>query len=133
MRSLLARILVFVLLAASASAPAAPSPDVTKGMLPFIRSEHELAAVLAHEVAHTSFRHQMELMRRGNQAAFLVILAAIITRDGAAAPGAHLGSLGRLAGDTRDMERQADLGGRGHLARSPHKPVAAVTVTEQLR
>jgi len=106
---------------------------VTKGMLTFARSEHELAAVLAHEVAHTSFRHQMELMRRGNQAAFLVILAAIITRDVAAAQGAHLVSLGFLAGYTRDMERQADLGGLGYLARSPHTPVAALTVMERLR
>ncbi|HLA24143.1 MAG TPA: M48 family metalloprotease [bacterium] len=106
---------------------------VTKGMLTFIRSEHELAAVLAHEVAHTSFRHQMELMRRGNQAAFFVILAAIITRDVAAAQGAHLVSLGLLAGYTRDMERQADLAGIGYLARSSYTPVAALTVMERLR
>ena len=106
---------------------------VTKGMLTFVRSEHELAAVLAHEVAHTAFRHQMELMRRGSQAAFLVILAAILTRDVAAAQGAQLVSLGLLAGYTRDMERQADLAGVGYLARSPYTPVAALTVMERLR
>lgn len=106
---------------------------VTKGMLTFVRSEHELAAVLAHEVAHTSFRHQMALMRRGNQAAFLVILAAIISRDAAAAQAAHLVSLGLLAGYTRDMERQADLAGIGYLARAPYTPVAALTVMERLR
>lgn len=106
---------------------------VTKGMLTFARSEHELAAVLAHEVAHTSFRHQMELMRRGNQATFLVILAAIITRDVAAAQGAHLVSLGLLAGYTRDMERQADLAAIGYLARSTYTPVAALTVMERIR
>jgi len=106
---------------------------VTTGMLSFIRSEHELAAVLAHEVAHTSFRHQMELMRRGNQAVFLVILAAILTKDVAAAQGAHLVSLGLLAGYTRDMERQADVAGVGYLARSAYSPVAALTVMERLR
>jgi Zn-dependent protease with chaperone function len=106
---------------------------VTKGMLGFIRSEHELAAVLAHEVAHTSFRHQMELMRRGNQAAFLVILAAILTRDTGAAVGAHLVSLGLLAGYTRDMERQADLAGLEFLLRSPYTPVAALTLMERIQ
>jgi Zn-dependent protease with chaperone function len=106
---------------------------VTKGMLDFIRSDHELAAVLAHEVAHTSFRHQMELMRRGNQAAFLVILAAIVSRDAGAAAAAHLVSLGLLAGYTRDMERQADLAGIDYLARSPYTPVAALTLMERIR
>lgn len=106
---------------------------VTRGMLTFVRSEHELAAVLAHEVAHTNYRHQMELMRRGNQAAFLVILAAILSRDAAAAQGVHLVSLGLLAGYTRDMERQADLAGIGYLARSPYTPVAALTLMERLR
>jgi predicted Zn-dependent protease len=106
---------------------------VTKGMLTFIRSDHELAAVLAHEVAHTSFRHQMELMRRGNQAAFLVILAAIVSRDAGAASAAHLVSLGLLAGYTRDMERQADLAGVDYLARSPFTPVAALTLMERIR
>jgi Zn-dependent protease with chaperone function len=106
---------------------------VTKGMLGFVRSEHELAAVLAHEVAHTSFRHQMELMRRGNQAAFLVILAAILTRDVGAATGAHLASLGLLAGYTRDMERQADLAGLELLTRSSYTPVAALTLMERIQ
>jgi predicted Zn-dependent protease len=106
---------------------------VTRGMLGFIRSEHELAAVLAHEIAHTSFRHQMELMRRGNQAAFLVILAAILTRDVGAAAGAQLVSLGLLAGYTRDMERQADLAGIELLIRSPYTPVAALTLMERIQ
>lgn len=106
---------------------------VTKGMLSFIRSDHELAAVLAHEVGHTSSRHQMELMRRGNQAAFLVILAAIVSRDAGAATAAHLVSLGLLAGYTRDMERQADLAGIDYLARSPYTPVAALTLMERIR
>lgn len=106
---------------------------VTRGMLGFVRSEHELAAVLAHEVAHTSHRHQMELMRRGNQAAFLVILAAILTRDVGAATGAHLVSLGLLAGYTRDMERQADLTGLELLIRSSYTPVAALTLMERIR
>jgi predicted Zn-dependent protease len=106
---------------------------VTKGMLRFIRSDHELAAVLAHEIAHTSFRHQMELMRRGNQAAFLVILAAIVSRDAGAAAAAHLVSLGMLAGYTRDMERQADLAAIDYLSRSPYTPVAELTLMERIR
>jgi predicted Zn-dependent protease len=106
---------------------------VTRGLLTFVRSDHELAAVLAHEVAHTSFRHQMELMRRGNQAAFLIILAAVLTRDPAAVQGGILVSLGLLAGYTRDMERQADLASIGYLVRSPYTPVAALTVMERLR
>ncbi len=106
---------------------------VTKGMLSFVHSDHELAAVLAHEVAHTSFRHQMALMRRGNQAAFWTILAAIITKDPNLAQGVQLVSLGLLAGYTREMERQADLAAIGYLVRSPYSPVAVLTVMERLR
>lgn len=105
---------------------------VTKPMLSFVRSDHELAAVLAHEVAHTARRHQMEMIRRSNQAAFWTILIAVLTRDPAIAQGAQLISYGLLSGYTREMEREADLLSIGYLARTTWTPVAALTVMERL-
>lgn len=105
---------------------------VTKPMLSFVRSEHELAAVLAHEVAHTARRHQMEMIRRSNQAAFWTILIAVLTRDPNVAAGAQLISYGLLSGYTREMEREADLVGVTYLTKTPYTPVAALTLMERL-
>lgn len=105
---------------------------VTKPMLSFVRSDHELAAVLAHEVAHTARRHQMEMIRRSNQAIFWTILIAVLTADPNVAAGAQLISYGMLSGYTRDLEREADLLSIAYLARTPYTPVAALTLMERL-
>lgn len=106
---------------------------VTRPMLTFVRSEHELAAVLAHEIAHTARRHQMEMIRRSNQATFWTILIAVLTRDPRIASGAQLISYGLLSGYTRDLEREADLVGLAYLTRTPYAPVAALTLMERLQ
>ncbi|MDR7586811.1 MAG: M48 family metalloprotease [Armatimonadota bacterium] len=105
---------------------------VTRGLLEFVRSDHELAAVLAHEVAHAARRHQMEMIRRSNEAAFWTLLVALLTRDAALAQGAHLLSASLLSGYTRDLERDADLAAVDILTRTPYTPVALLTVLERL-
>ncbi|HXF82648.1 MAG TPA: M48 family metalloprotease [bacterium] len=106
---------------------------VTRPMLTFVRSEHELAAVLAHEVAHIAHRHQMEMIRRSNQAAFWTILIAVLTRDPQVASGAQLVSYGLLSGYTRELERDADLTALAYLTKTPYTPVAALTLMERLQ
>lgn len=98
-----------------------------------MRSDHELAAVLAHEVAHAAHRHQMTLINRSNQAAFWTILVAILTREPALAQGVQLVGLGLLAGYTREMERDADLTSIAYLAKTDYTPVATLTLMERLR
>lgn len=105
---------------------------VTKGLLSFVRSDHELAAVLAHEVAHAAHRHQMELIRRSNEAAFWTFVVAVLSRDGAVAAGAQLLGISLLSGYTREMERDADLTAVGYLQRTRYAPVGALTVMERL-
>jgi len=105
---------------------------VTSGMLTFVRSDHELAAVLAHEIAHTARRHQMAMIRRSNQAAFWTLVVALLTRDPAIAQGVQLIGYGLLSGYTREMEREADLLGLAYLTRTAYTPVAALTVMERL-
>lgn len=105
---------------------------VTKPMLSFVRSDHELAAVLAHEVAHTARRHQMEMIRRSNQAMFWTLIIVALTGDPNLAAGAQLISYGMLSGYTRDLEREADLLSIAYLARTPYTPVGALTLMERL-
>lgn len=105
---------------------------VTTGLLKFVRSDHELAAVLAHEVAHAALGHGMEMQRRANQAMFVTLLIAIVTRDPALFQGSTLFASGLLAGYTRDLEREADLSSIEYLNRTPYSPVAVLTVLERL-
>lgn len=105
---------------------------VTKGMLSFVRSDHELAAVLAHEIAHTAHHHQMEMIRRSNLATFWTILVAVLTRNPNLAQGVQLVSTAMLSGYTRELERDADLTSIAYLAKTNYTPVAALTVMERL-
>ncbi|MDR7481554.1 MAG: M48 family metalloprotease [Armatimonadota bacterium] len=106
---------------------------VTTGLLEFVRTDHELAAVIAHEVAHAARGHGLEMMRRANRAAFVTILIAVFTGDPALGAGAQVVATGLLAGYTRDLERDADLASIAYLTRTPYTPAGVLTVMERLR
>jgi hypothetical protein len=97
-----------------------------------VRSDHELAAVLAHETSHAALGHGMEMMRRANQAMFVTLLIAIVTRDPSLVQGAALFSSGLMAGYTRDLEREADVASIDYLTRTTFSPVGVLTVLERL-
>jgi Zn-dependent protease with chaperone function len=105
---------------------------VTTGLLRFVRSDHELAAVLAHEIAHAALGHGLVMARRSNQALFITVLVAIFTRDPNLVQGAAIASSGMLAGYTRDLEREADLASIAYLSQTPYSPVGILTVLERL-
>lgn len=105
---------------------------VTKAMLSFVRSDHELAAVLAHEIAHAAHRHQLEMIRRSNQAAFWTLIIALVTRDANLAQGVQLVGTSMLSGYTRELERDADLASIAYLLNTRHTPVAILTVMERV-
>lgn len=104
----------------------------TTGFLQFVRSDHELAAVLAHEVAHAALGHGMEMMRRANRNAWLILLVAVATRDPNLIQGGSLVAQGLMAGYARDLEQAADLASIDYLMRSPYSPVGVLTVLERL-
>lgn len=104
---------------------------VTKPMFELVRSDHELAALLAHEVAHVAHAHGMEMLRRQNQAALITILIAALTRDPNVARGVQLASIGVLAHYTRDLERDADITALTYLAKTPYAPVGMLTLMER--
>ena len=105
---------------------------VTTGLLAFVRSDHELAAVLAHEIVHAARGHGMEMARRANQAMFVTLLVAIFTRDPVLLQGMLVASGSLLSGYTRDLEREADVLAIGYLSQTPYSPVATLTLLERL-
>lgn len=105
---------------------------VTKGMLSFVRSDHELAAVLAHEVAHAAHGHQLIMQRRANITNFWTFVLILLTRDPNVATGAQAVGEALLSGYTRDLEQDADLTSIGYMVNTTYTPVAVLTVLERL-
>lgn len=105
---------------------------VTKGMLSFVRSDHELAAVLAHEVAHAAHGHQLTMQRRANVVNLWTFILILLTRDPNIAVGAQVVGEGLLSGYTRDLEQDADFTSITYMMKTTYTPVAVLTVMERL-
>lgn len=114
---------------------------VTKGLVIAAESEHELAAVLAHEMAHICLRHARRLMEKDdkyNQVFGPVVLAAILAQKSGINPGeiAAIGSLVKLEAVNhygREAELEADRAAVRYLQTSRrYHPVAVLTVVEGL-
>ena len=94
---------------------------VHTGLLSYVRSDGELAGVLAHEVAHVDRRHSMKAITR--QVGVSFILQMVISR-GNSDHGKQIGRLGGVAlnlsqlGYSRDAEYQADSYGVSFMRRA---------------
>jgi Zn-dependent protease with chaperone function len=112
---------------------------ITQSLLEAVESEDELAAVIAHEMAHVALGHGIELARREakiNNKAALAVLAAVLAGKNVD-PGnviivASLVRTGLLSGYSREAELEADANAVIYLRRAGYHPVAVLTVVEGL-
>lgn len=108
---------------------------VTKGMMKFVRTDHELAAVLAHELTHVAHRHyyiQQERQSRMLPALILAAALSVLARSAAPIYGVSLATQGALANYQRDLEKDADLTGVSYLTKTNYSQVAMLTLMEHL-
>lgn len=108
---------------------------VTEGMMKFVRTDDELAAVLAHELAHIAHRHyyiQQERSRQLLPALVLGTALSVLAHSAAPLAGAQILTQGALASYQRDLEKDADLTAVRYLMKTPYSPVAVLTVMEHL-
>jgi predicted Zn-dependent protease len=115
---------------------------VYAGLILATSSEDELAAVMAHEIAHVTQRHLMRAVE--NQAQYALptlavmvaaaILGAQISGDAAAAAltGIQAASIQQQINFTRDNEKEADRLGIVTLAQAGHDPFAMAGFFERL-
>ncbi len=120
----------------SADANAFSLPDgrvyVSRGILPYLDSEAELAAVIAHEIGHVSARHGMDLAAAPVAAG----LGSVLAPETGAAPDAPLlGALAaaRVAGYGRENEREANRLGAAYLEAAGYDPRAMNDAAARLR
>lgn len=105
---------------------------VNRGLLTFLNSEAQLAAVLGHEIGHITARHavrQQTAARSANAASIALIFATGV--DLRETTSLISGAL--ISGYGRDMELEADSLGAEYLFNAGYDPNAMVEVIEVLK
>jgi Zn-dependent protease with chaperone function len=108
---------------------------VTEGMMKFVRSDDELAAVLAHELTHINHRHYyIQQQRAQGMTPGLILAAALSVLAHSPAPlmGEQLATRGAMSDYQRDLEKDADLTGITYLTQTSYSSVAMLTLMEHL-
>ncbi len=111
---------------------------VNEGLIDFAESDDELAGVLAHEIAHASFRHIAQMRRESRTTDAIqipLILAAILTQSQEAMAAATAGQLigqSFQSGWSLSAETSADLGGMQYVRQSRWSPLGMLTFMERL-
>lgn len=109
---------------------------INRGLLAALDSEAQLAAVLAHEIAHVTKRHSARMQKKAEGVSLLGTLIGLGVgmkapeyRD-LAMQGASTLAYGAQANYSRDHELQADKAGMKTMSRAGYDPQAAVALQE---
>ena len=106
---------------------------ISRGILPYLSSEAELAAVLGHEVGHVTAHHASRQQTQGTLAGIAGIATAILTGQPALAQLTDVAGEAVVRGYGRDMELEADRLGAQYLARTGYDPQAMISVISTLK
>jgi len=110
---------------------------IYEGLIEFSESDDELAGVIAHEVAHASFRHIATMQKKQEKLDWIslgAILAVILSpRDaGNILVPAGFAIQGVQSGWSVDAEESADFGGLQYIMKSKYNPLGTLTFMERL-
>lgn len=116
---------------------------VSTDLMDYARSDHELAAVLAHECTHVTYHHVIHMVSRQAKAqkgmlwgALAAVLLGATTGAGdtalAGMYGSQLYGIAKLTGYGRDLEREADHVGIDLMTRTSYSPVGMLTFMKKL-
>jgi predicted Zn-dependent protease len=106
---------------------------IHRGLMAYMHSEAELAAVLGHEIGHNTARHPAQAQTRGVLASVLATGAAIMTGSSAVAELANIGAEAWIQGYGRANEMQADELGLKYATKSGYRPEAMADMFKVLR
>jgi predicted Zn-dependent protease len=99
---------------------------INRGLLSYLDSEAQLAAVLAHEVGHITARHVVRQDSASKGASILSVLSVFTTGSTAIGDVTNLWGTAAVKGYGREMELEADGLGADYLFNSGYDPLAMV-------
>ena len=106
---------------------------ISRGILPYLNSEAELAAVLGHEIGHVTARHSVQQQSQSTVAGVAAAAAAILTGQQAVGELANYAGTALIRGYGREDELEADRLGAEYLARTAYDPDAIIEVVTVLK
>lgn len=109
---------------------------ITRGILAYLNSEAELAAVLGHEIGHVTARHSVQQLSAATAASVgATVLQIFVPQIRNSGGDALINTLGGalLSGYGREHELEADRLGAEYLARTGYDPQAMIKVVGVLK
>tara|TARA_R110001592_G_scaffold363355_1_gene685061 strand:+ start:26732 stop:28150 length:1419 start_codon:yes stop_codon:yes gene_type:complete len=106
---------------------------IHRGLIAYLESEAQLAAVLAHEVGHVTANHHGRQKRAQTSSSVVAGLLAILTRSSDVGEASALWGASMVSGYGRDMELEADELGSEYLLQSSYDPQAMIEVISLLK
>lgn len=106
---------------------------INRGLLTYLQSEAEMAAVLAHEIGHITARHAVRQKTASTGAGVASVLSVLVTGSGAVGQAANLWSTAAVKGYGRDMELEADRFGAQYMYNAGYDPQAMINVIGLLK
>ena len=107
--------------------------SVDRGLLAYMSSEDELAAVLGHEIAHVVLRHVNRTQRKQLLGQAVGMLAWLTTGVGELAGVANTAMNQHISGFGREAELEADRLGAEYMARAGYNPLTVIDVVHVLK
>jgi predicted Zn-dependent protease len=101
---------------------------LNRGLINYLTSEAQLAAVLAHEIAHVTRHHHDRRDRTNTMGNIAAFAASLITMNSGVGEAVSIWNAARVSGFGRDMELEADEYGAEYLYRTGYDPEAMIEV-----
>lgn len=114
---------------------------VNRGLLTFMNTEAQLAAVMAHEIGHITARHAVQQHARGALAKTAATVGGLVTAvaTGSGYVGSQISEVASiwaqtgLSGFGREHELEADSLGAEYLVNAGYDPIAVIDVITVLK
>jgi predicted Zn-dependent protease len=106
---------------------------IHRGLMNYLNSEAELAAVLGHEIGHDVARHPARAQTRAVLMSVGAVAAAIASGSEAIAEMTNIGATAWMQGYGRDNETEADHLGLEYATKAGYRPEAMVAVAKVLK